>query len=132
MKKQKAIHVFQLLSAVLVTLFIAGILVPTLMWSTRFANHNLVPGSLYTIKIAGFAFKFKLQNILAALLGTVSGGMIAFAMASPTLAQKTARSPAAAHNAAGEAGSARLAGFDLARSFQQSLGGLFALLRLEA
>lgn len=132
MKKQKAIRMFRLLSVVLVTLFIAGIMVPTLIGSSRSANHNLVPGSLHTIKIAGFTFKYKLQNILAALLGTVFGGMIALVMASPNVAQKTAGSPAAAHNAVGGAGLARLAGFDLARSFQQWLGGLFALLKLEA
>jgi len=119
MKKQKAIRAFQLLSVMLVTLFIAGILVPTLMGSTRSANHNPVPGSMHAIKIAGFAFKYKLQNILAALLGTALGGMIGLVMASPNVAQKTAGSPAAEQNAVGEAGSARLAGFDLARSLQR-------------
>jgi len=132
MKKQTAIRAFQLLSVLLVTLFIAGILVPTLMGSTRSANHSPVPGSMHAIRIAGFAFKYKLQNILAALLGTVLGGVIGLAMASPNVAQKTAGSPAAAHNAVGEAGSARLAGFDLASSFQRWLGGLFALLKPSA
>jgi hypothetical protein len=94
MKKQKAIRVFRLLGVVLATLFFAGILVPTLMGSTRSANHNLVPGSLHLIKIAGFAFKYKLQNILAALLGTVLGGIIALVMSSPNVAQKTAGSSA--------------------------------------
>jgi hypothetical protein len=53
MKKQKAIRVFQLLGGVLFTLLVAGILVPSLMGSTRSAKHNLFPGSLHTIQIGG-------------------------------------------------------------------------------
>ncbi len=131
MTKQKAIRVLQLFGGVMVTLFLAGILVPSLMGSTRSANHSMFPGSLHTIKIAGFAFRYKLQNILAALLGTLFGAVMALVMAARSATKKNTGSPAAAHGAAGDAGSSRLGGFELASSFQW-LGGLFALLKLEA
>ena len=89
---QKAIRVFQLFSGLIITLFLAGILVPSLMGSTRSSNHGIFPGSLHTIKIAGFAFQYKLQNILAALLGMLFGAASARVVAS------RAGSPAAAQN----------------------------------
>jgi hypothetical protein len=131
MKKQNAIRVFQLLSSVAITLFLAGVLVPSLMGSSRSANHTFFPGPLHTIQIAGFAFKYKFQNILAALLGTVFGGVMALVIASPAAAKKNTGSPAAAFGAAGDAGSARQAGADVAKSFNW-FGGLLALLKLEA
>jgi hypothetical protein len=82
MKKQKVIRVFQLFGGVMFTMFLAGILVPSLMGSTRSSNHHLLPGSLRTIQIAGIAFQYKVQNIAAALLGTLCGGVLALVIAS--------------------------------------------------
>jgi hypothetical protein len=115
---KKAIRVIQLFGGVIITLFLAGILVPSLMGSTRSANHSNFPGSLHTIKIAGFVFQYKLQNILAALLGTLFGAVSALVMASRAATKKNIGSPAAARSAAGDAGSARAAGPDLTSSFQ--------------
>jgi hypothetical protein len=81
MKKQEVIRVFQLLGGVMSTLFLAGILVPSLMGSTRSSNHHLFPGSLRTIQIAGVAFQYKVYNIAAALLGTLCGGVLALVTA---------------------------------------------------
>ena len=131
MKKQKAVRMFQLFGGVIITLFLAGILVPSLMGFTRYANHNVFPGSLHTMKIAGIAFKYKLQNIVAALMGTLCGAVMTLIKAYRTATKKNTGSPAGAQNAAGDAGLARLAGIDPASS-SQWLGGLFALLKLGA
>jgi hypothetical protein len=126
MKKQKVIRVFQLSSVVVITLFLAGILAPSLMGFTRSANHRMFPSSLHTIKIAGIAVRYKLPKILAALLGTLFGAVIALVTASRTATKKNTGSPAA-----GDGGSSRLGGFEPPGSVQW-LGGLLALLRLEA
>ena len=126
MKKQNAIRVFHLLSSVTITLFLAGILVPSLMGSSSSANHTFFAGSQHTMKIAGFVFKYKFQNILAALLGTVFGGVIALVMASRAMTKENSGS-AAAHGTGGNAGPAHQSGSAVAKSFSW-LGGLFALL----
>ncbi len=89
MKMQKVIRVSQLIGGAIITLFLAGILVPSLMGSTRSANHSIFPGSLHTIQIAGFAFQYKLQNILAAVLGMLFGAASARVMASRSTKRNT-------------------------------------------
>ena len=79
------------------------------------------------MKIAGFVFKYKFQNILAALLGTVFGGVITLVVASRAVAKENTGSAAAAHGMGGNAGPAHQSGSAVARSFSW-LGGLFALL----
>jgi hypothetical protein len=130
MKKQEVIRVFQLASGVMATLFVAGILVPSLMGSTRSANHNLFPGTLHTIHIAGMAFRYKLQNILAALVGTLFGALTALVLSSRAARKKNTGSPAPTPGAAGDAGSAHLAGLDLVSSFRQ-LAGILHFSRLK-
>jgi hypothetical protein len=127
MKKQNAIRVFQLLSSVTITLFLAGILVPSLMGSSSSANHTFFAGSQHTMKIAGFVFKYKFQNIMAAFLGTVFGGVIALVVASRAVARENTGSAAAAHGMGGNAAPAHQSGSAVANSFTW-LGGLFALL----
>jgi hypothetical protein len=117
MKKQNVIRILQLLSSVTITLLLAGILVPSLMGSSASANHTFFAGPQHTIKIAGFAFQYKFQNILAALLGTVIGGVIALVMASRAAAKENTGSPAGAHGMGGNAGPAYQAGSDVAKSF---------------
>ena len=116
MKKQNAIRVFQLLSSVTITLFLAGILVPSLMGSSSSANHTFFAGSQHTMKIAGFVFKYKFQNILAALLGTVFSGVITLVVASGAVAKENTGSAAAAHGMGG-AGPAQQSGSAVATSF---------------
>lgn len=130
MKKREVIRVFQLFSGVMATLFVAGILVPSLMGSARSANHNLFPGTLHTIHIAGMAFRYKLQNILAALVGTLFGAVTALVLSSRAARKKNTGSPATAHGAAEDAGSAHLAGLDLVSSFRQ-LAGILHFSRLK-
>jgi hypothetical protein len=130
MKKREVIRVFQLFSGVMITLFVAGILVPSLLGSTKSVNHNLFPGTLHTIHIAGMAFRYKLQNILAALVGTLFGAVTALVLSSRAARKKNTGSLATAHGAAGEAGSARLAGLDLMSSFRQ-LAGILHFSRLK-
>jgi len=127
MKKQNAIRVFHLLRSVTITLFLAGILVPSLMGSSSSANHTFFAGSQHTMKVAGFVFKHKFQNLLAALLGTVFGGVIALVMASRARTKENSGSAAAAHGMGENAGPAHQSGSAVAKSFSW-LGGLFALL----
>lgn len=88
MRKQKVIRVFQLVCGVTAILFIAGIVVPSLLPSRLSANHTGFAGSLHVMKIAGMSFTFKLQNILSAVLGAACGTGIALVLASSTLAKK--------------------------------------------
>ncbi len=118
MKMQKVIRVFQLIGGAIITLFLAGILVPSLMGSTRSANHSTFPGALHTIQIAGFAFQYKLQNILAALLGMLFGAASARVMASRAAKRNNGSLAAARSAAARDASSARPADSDLTSSFQ--------------
>jgi hypothetical protein len=127
MKKQNAIRVFRLLRSVTITLFLAGILVPSLMGSSSSANHTFFAGSQHAMKVAGFVFKYRLQNILAALLGTVFGGVIALVMASRAMTKENSGSAAAAHGMGENAGPAHQSGSAVAKSFSW-LGGLVALL----
>jgi ABC-type phosphate/phosphonate transport system permease subunit len=130
MKKQEVIRAFQLFGGVMVTLFVAGILVPSLMGSTKSANHSLFPGTLHTIHIAGLAFRYKLQNILAALVGTLFGAVMALVLSSRAARKKNTGSPAPAPSAAGDAGSARLPVLDLVSSFRH-LAGILHFSRLK-
>jgi hypothetical protein len=80
MKRQKAFSLALLLVEVASTLFIAGIVVPSLLRSDLATKAALVAGSLRTIHIAGFAFSYTTQNVALAILGGLIGTMAAFAV----------------------------------------------------
>ncbi len=80
MKRQKAFSLFQLLIEVVITLFIAGIVVPSLLRSDLATKGALAAGSLRTIKIAGIAFSYTHPNVAFAILGAFVGAMAAFAI----------------------------------------------------
>jgi hypothetical protein len=80
MKRQKAFSLLQLLIEVVITLFIAGIIVPSFIRSDLTTKEALAAGSLRTINIAGFAFSYTHQNVEFAILGALAGAMAAFAM----------------------------------------------------
>ena len=81
MRKQKAFSVLQLLIAVAIILFIAGIAVPNLLRSFMATNEASAVGSLPTINIAGIPFSYRYQNIGFAILGTLVGAATALAAA---------------------------------------------------
>jgi len=80
MKRQKTFSFLQLLIEVIMTLFIAGIVVPSVFRSNVTSSEALAVGSLRTINIVGNAFSYTNQNVAFALLGALVGAMAAFAI----------------------------------------------------
>ncbi len=80
MKRQKAFSLLQLLIEVVITLFIAGIVVPSLLRSDVAMKEALAVGSLHNIKIAGVVLSYTNQNVEFAILGALVGAMAAFAI----------------------------------------------------
>ena len=80
MKRQKTFSLLQLLIEVVITLFTAGIVVPSLLRSDLATKEVLAAGSLRTIKIAGIAFSYTHPNVAFAILGAFVGAMAAFAI----------------------------------------------------
>ncbi|OLD82190.1 MAG: hypothetical protein AUF67_05165 [Acidobacteria bacterium 13_1_20CM_58_21] len=80
MKRHKASSFVLLLIEVVFTLFIAGIVVPSLFRSILATKDALAAGSLRTINIVGIAFSYTTQNVEFALLGALVGTMLAFAI----------------------------------------------------
>ena len=78
MKRQRASSFVLLLIEVVFTLFIAGIVVPSLFRSELAAKEALAPGSLRAINIAGFAFSYTTQSVEFAILGSLVGALAAF------------------------------------------------------
>jgi hypothetical protein len=80
MKRQKAFSLVQLLIEVVITLFIAGIVAPSLLRSDVAAKEALAGGSLHTINIAGVVLSYTNQNVELAILGGLVGALAAFAI----------------------------------------------------
>src|SRR6267142_6226302 len=80
MKRQKAFSLVLLLAEVAFTLFISGIVVPSLLRSDLATKEALASGSLRTFNITGFAFSYTTQNVALAILGGLVGTMAAFAV----------------------------------------------------
>jgi hypothetical protein len=83
MKRQKVFSLLQLLIGVVITLFIAGIVVPSLLRSDLATKKALAVGSLHTIDIAGVVLSYTNQNIEFAVLGALVGAIAAFAVPFP-------------------------------------------------
>jgi hypothetical protein len=78
MKRQKDFSFALLLIEVAFTLFIAGIVVPSLLRSELVTKEALALGSLRAIHIAGFAFSYTAQSVGFAMLGGLAGTLVAF------------------------------------------------------
>jgi hypothetical protein len=93
-KIQKALSILQLSSEVVISLFIAGIVVPSFLRSGMAANHALAVGplrALHALTIGGVTFSYTLQNLGSAILGGLFGSLIALAIEFPTTVAKTSR-----------------------------------------
>ena len=88
MKRQKAFSLLQLLIEVVITLFIAGIVVTSLVRSDLATKEALAVGSLHTINLAGVVLSYTNQNVEFAILGALVGAMAAFAIPFPISAPK--------------------------------------------
>ena len=78
MKRQKVLPLALLLIEVAFTLFISGIVVPSLLRSELATKEALALGSLRAINIAGFAFSYTTQSLGFAILGSLAGTLAAF------------------------------------------------------
>jgi hypothetical protein len=92
MKMQKVFSLLQLLIEVMITLFIAGVVVPHLLRSDLATNEALAAGSLHTINIAGIALSYTHLNVDFAILGALVGAMAALAIAFPSATRKNTAS----------------------------------------
>jgi hypothetical protein len=80
MNRQKAFSLVLLLAEVAFTLFISGIVAPSLLRSDLATKEALDSGSLRTFNIAGLAFSYTTQNVALAILGGLVGTLAAFAV----------------------------------------------------
>jgi hypothetical protein len=80
MKIQKAFSVALLMTEAAITLFVAGIVAPSLLRSEFTTKEALAAGSLRTLNIAGIIFLYTRQNIESAVIGGLVGIMAAIAI----------------------------------------------------
>ena len=93
-KTQKALSILELFSEVMISLFIAGFVVPSFLRSGTATNHALAVGSLralHALSIGGVTFSYTLQNLGSAILGGLFGSLTALAIEFPTTVAKISR-----------------------------------------
>ena len=83
LNKQNAPSLLLLLVELAMTLFVAGIVVPTFLRSAVDAKEALLRGSLHSINVAGIAFSYTYENLGCAMLGMLTGATAAFLIAYP-------------------------------------------------
>jgi hypothetical protein len=92
MKRQNALSVLQLLIELAITLFIAGVIAPSLLRSAGATIKALARGAVHTINISGITFSYTYENVGFAILGSLAGATLAFAIASPSAKPKSTAS----------------------------------------
>jgi hypothetical protein len=83
LNKQNAPSLLLLLVELAMTLFVAGIVVPSFLRSAVDAKEALLRGSLHSINVAGIAFSYTYENLGCAMLGMLTGATAAFLIAYP-------------------------------------------------
>ena len=77
-KRRKISSLVLLLVEIAFTVFIAGIVVPSLLRSDSATKEALALGSLHVINLAGFALSYTTQSVEFAALGSSMGAVAAF------------------------------------------------------
>jgi len=88
---RKALSVLEPLSGVALSVFIAGILVPSFLRSGMATHHGLAIGSLHTLTTGGVKLSYTLESLSFAILGAMFGSLIALAIEFPAMFAKTTR-----------------------------------------
>ena len=88
---RKALSVLEPLSGVALSVFIAGILVPSFLRSGMATHHGLAVGFLHTPAIGGVKLSYTLENLSFAILGAMFGSLVALAIEFPATFAKTTR-----------------------------------------
>ena len=88
---RKALPVLEPLGGVTLSVFIAGILVPSFLRSGMAMHHRLAVGSLHTLTIGGVKLSYRLENLSFAILGAMFGSLLALAIEFPATFAKTTR-----------------------------------------
>jgi hypothetical protein len=102
--KGNVLSLVQLLIELAITLFIAGIGIPSLFRS-HVATHEALAGiSLHTINLAGVTLFYTHENVAFAILGALVGTIGAFAIASPATMLKSRTAATVQRAAAMQAG----------------------------
>lgn len=75
-KTRKIFLVLQLFFAVLVALFLAGIVAPSILRYELAGNRALASGSLHSLTIAHITFTYTFWNLASAVLGVLFGAVV--------------------------------------------------------
>jgi len=107
MERQSSLSLLQLLVELGITLFIASIVVPSLLQSGMVTYEALARGSLHTINIVGVTLLYTYKNVSFAILGVLVGAIGAFALAFPVTTSKSTTSKATDATCGRDGGSSR-------------------------
>jgi hypothetical protein len=110
MKRQKALSGLPLLIELAITLFIAGVIAPSLLRSAEATITAFARGSIHTINIFGITFSYTYQNVGFAILGSLAGATVAFVTASASAKPKSTAFQKTLQSAAEMAGQGRSRG----------------------
>jgi hypothetical protein len=88
---KKVFRLLQLLIAVLVALFFAGIAAPSFIRSELAKNFALASGSLHSLTIAHITFTYTFWNLASALFGALFGATAVLLGSSPARLSPVAR-----------------------------------------
>ena len=88
MRSQRMVFALVLSLGLLLALFVAGVVVPSVLYSTRAANLASPLASTRTVDIVGVTLVFNLWNIGFAFLGTLFGTVVVLIVA-PSSASST-------------------------------------------
>jgi hypothetical protein len=89
-QRQKTLSLLQLLIELGITLFIAGVVAPSLLGGGVASNEALAGGSLRTINIIGVTLSYTYKNVGFAVLGALVGATAAFVITCPATTPNTA------------------------------------------